>query len=76
MKSYCGKTANVVNADQPTRWVHECITAVILRELQPGPPRNPCGSEQDVRLQETPYFFTDDDSKTGSSYLNSFVSHI
>lgn len=66
----------MVNADQPIRWVYECITAIILRELQSGPPRNPCSGEEDVRLLETPDFFSDAPTKTGSSYLKSFISQI
>ena len=49
MRKYCGESANFINADQPERWVHECILAVIMRDLPISSPRNPFdGPDQPV----------------------------
>ncbi|XP_017776127.1 PREDICTED: adenylate kinase 8 [Nicrophorus vespilloides] len=41
MRKYAGGTASVVNADQPERWVHESITAAIMRDIPICIPRDP-----------------------------------
>lgn len=46
MRSYCGQTATVINADQPQRWVFEGILATVARTAPACPPRNPYSEDK------------------------------